>query len=205
MSVFSAYSRICAVWALLLLLGGCASVGTESALPADWMARKCYDNIEIGGRFSVRYGLDGREQAAHGGFQWRQSGQHLTLALLSPVGQTMAVIETRPSLAMLTLAGERPRVAADVDALAAEALGWPLPVSGLRDWLQACSRAAGSRPTLAPDSNEWLTDDGWRLAYPAWEPDAAGGASRPKRIDLQRTVAGGEVVLRLVIDNWQVP
>jgi len=166
-------------------------------------ARACRDSIELAGRFSVRYRQDEQEQAAHGSFQWRQTERRASVTLLSPLGHTMATIELAPGQAMLTLAGEPPRLAADADALASQALGWPLPVSGLRDWLQGCARLAdGSRFIASPGREQTTTADGWRLSYPVWE--RVGDTSRPKRIDLERQAGGGDVSMRLVIDDWQL-
>ncbi|HEX8884309.1 MAG TPA: lipoprotein insertase outer membrane protein LolB, partial [Noviherbaspirillum sp.] len=97
-----------------------------------------------------------------------------------------------------------PLSAADADALASQALGWPLPVAGLRDWLQGMvTVAGGKRIALAPrdDGGEIVSADGWRLRFPAWED---GAPARPRRIDLARsTEQAGDVALRLVIDSFQ--
>ncbi|MEA5098131.1 MAG: outer membrane lipoprotein LolB, partial [Burkholderiaceae bacterium] len=143
-----------------------------------------------------------QEQATHGNFHWWQAGERANMALLSPLGQTLATIELTSNMATLTLAGKAPRTAAGADALAADALGWPLPVSGLRGWLQGCvPMADGGNFVASPGKTEVRTHDGWQLHYLAWEMD--GGVPRPKRINLERQAGGGEVSLRLVIDDWR--
>ena len=187
---------------ILWVISGCAGVPAEApASPA--VVRACRDSMELAGRFSVRYQQDSREEAAHGSFQWRQAGQRASVTLLSPLGQTIATIDITPAAATLTMAGQPPRMATDVDALVAQALGWPLPVSGLRDWLQGCARLAdGSRFIARPGQEQAITQDGWHLRYPLWE-QAGAVAPHPKRIDLQRQAGDGDVSLRLVIDVWQ--
>lgn len=194
-----------ALLALPLFLAACAGMPPAApSAPESAAARAYQQSVDINGRMSVRYQSNGREEALHGSFEWRQAPGRTALTLLSPLGQTLARIEVTPSGATLTQSGQPPLSAADADALAAQALGWPLPVAGLRDWLQGMvTVSGGKRATLSPgDSNtEVVSADGWRLRYPAWEE---GVQARPRRIDLARSTAqAGEVALRLVIDGFQ--
>lgn len=194
-----------ALCALPILIAGCASVppAGPTAPTAQTEAQRNYHRaIDIGGRLSVRYRQNGRDEALHGGFTWSQRAESTEIALLSPLGQTMAEIRVTPTMSSLTQAGQGTRVATDVDALAAETLGWPLPVSGLRDWLQGYS-AKGQRIPAGDGAAQALTDDGWRIRYGSWET-GADGSLHPKRIDLSRnTRQAGEVSLRIVLDTWQ--
>jgi len=191
-----------------LLLTGCATVNQPSAsqpITAEQTAPRSYhDAIMIGGRLSVRYQQNGRDEAVHGSFTWVQRPERTIVTLFSPLGQTIAAIEITPTLSTLTQAGQAPRTADNVDALAAE-LGWPLPVSGLRDWLQGfVSDTDGRRFVASPatDAVNVTTRDGWRLYYPIWHED--GEQKRPRRIDLERsTIQAGEVAIRIVVDAWQ--
>lgn len=158
----------------------------------------------MAGRFSVRYAKDGQEESVHGGFRWEQGRAGTHIVLLSPLGQTLAVIDVTPNGAVLAMDGQAARSAADPDSLAAMSLGWPLPVSGLHGWLQGCGHDPAGHPFITtPQRDRATTREGWRLAYPAWE--SAAGSIRPKRIDLQRAAgASGEgILLRIVIDEWQ--
>lgn len=190
--------------ALPLLLTGCAALAPSvpPATAAVAQARSYHDRIEIGGRLSVRYQQNGRDEAVHGSFSWTQAPDHTGVVLRSPLGQTMAAIEVTPAAATLTQSSQPPRVAADVDALATEALGWPLPVAGLRDWLQGFIVADGRRQALPPANDTALASEGWRIRYDSWQGD--GIAVYPKRIDLERdTASAGTVAIRIVIDSWQ--
>lgn len=207
---FTPRSLICAI-ALPLLMSGCASLTTDGAPSVasteSQAARVYHDAIELGGRLSVRYQQNGKEEAVHGNFTWSQKPEKTNIVLLSPLGQTLALIEVAPKASKLTQAGQPPRVAADPDALAAEALGWPLPVSGLKTWLQGFAFGVDGKPvTAGPDGASVTTPDGWRIHYANWQSDESSqGQSRPKRIDLDRTTAqAGNVSLRIVIDNWQI-
>lgn len=199
---------------LPLLLAGCAGLGSQTGTPdanpsaQDAVTRTYRDEIDLGGRMSVHYEQNGKEEAVHGSFTWAQTPHRSVVTLLSPLGQTIATIELTPTIATLTQAGRTPKTATDVDALAAEALGWPLPIAGMRDWLQGFVIDAKGRHAIASSrdaATAVTTEDGWRLLYGSWQEESAPATARPKRIDLTRTTAqAGEVAIRIVIDNWQI-
>jgi outer membrane lipoprotein LolB len=194
-----------AVFAVSLLVTGCADLAPQKRESVSSVARVCHERIALAGRFSVQYQKNGKDESVHGSFRWAQNGQNIHIALAPPLGQTLATIDITRDSATLTSSGGVSRTAADPDALARGSLGWPLPVSGLRDWLQACTLdAQGSRRALAPESESTITVDGWEIAYPIWE-SADTGMRRPKRIDVHRSTDGEwtEISLRLVIDEWQ--
>jgi outer membrane lipoprotein LolB len=198
-----------------LMLAGCATMTPPAAqapgtsVPA--ATRAFHEAIEMGGRISVLYQAAGRDEGLHGNFTWSQSPGRTVVTLLSPLGQTLAVIDLTADRAILTQAGQPPQEASDADALAQRVLGWPLPVAGLRLWLQGVGRGADGQPfTAAPQSDSFTTADGWHLKYVSWDdaatpaPGAPGALPRPRRLDLQRTTReAGNVTLRLVLDTWQ--
>lgn len=196
--------RFLAALALALPLGACVTV--PEGTPADQTSaamRPYHQAIDIGGRLSVRYQANGNEESLHGSFSWEQSRDLTVVTLLSPLGQTLARIEITPQSATLMQPGQAPRIADDIDALTSIALGWPLPVSGLKNWLQAYA-ASVENPRLrpVPAQNTVIdTPDGWRLHYVNWQQDVQ---PYPRRIDLQRyTAQAGDVNLRIVVDRWQ--
>lgn len=194
------------VLTLPALLAACAAIAPSPAPQPAFAARDFHESIDIEGRISVRYQHDNKDEALHGSFTWNQNADKTAVTLLSPLGQTIALITTEPAGATLAQGGQPVRYASDVDALTAEALGWTLPVAGLRDWLQGFGTDhAGRRFTATPQAADVTTRDGWQIRYASWHDD--GGASspyRPKRIDLFRqTAQAGELSIRIVIDTWQ--
>ena len=198
--------------ALSVLVAGCASLNSPSSAPSmetnptasSPVARSFSDNVDLAGRLSVRYQGSQKEEALHGSFTWAQTAAQTTVTILSPLGQTVAVIDVTPEGATLRQANQPVRSAPDVDALTAETLGWPLPVSGLRQWLQGFGiDASGKRFIADPRASDFTTRDGWRIRYANWQ-DEASPESRPRRIDLARNTAqAGDVSIRIVIDTWQ--
>ena len=206
---------ISAVIAFTLAVSGCASLNqpsTPNAAVTSTSQREYHQAIDLSGRLSVRYQQDGKEQAVHGSFTWSQTSDHTIVTVLSPLGQTLATIDITPQQSTLHQAGQPLRTAADVDLLTAQTLGWPLPIAGLRDWLQGFGADAnGKRFNLSPASDSSAsnitTADHWLLQYVGWQTvDGSGGvaSSYPKRIDLSRnTEQAGQVAIRIVIDSAQ--
>jgi outer membrane lipoprotein LolB len=195
-------------FSLVLLLAGCAGLGPST----DYTQRPTStyrDTIDLDGRLSVQYQQNGSNEALHGNFSWSQTPQRTVVTLSSPLGQTLAVIEVTPDMSILKQNGQAPRMAADPDSLTELALGWPLPVAGMRYWLQGIATDANGHRFVASgqsDASETVhTQDGWQIRYVSWQDDEKSPASsHPKRIDLTRkTQQAGDVSIRLVIDNWQ--
>jgi outer membrane lipoprotein LolB len=196
-----------------LLLSGCASLAPPSAPAPDAgvtaATRVFHESIDMAGRISALYQTGGRDEGVHGNFIWSQTPGHTVVTLLSPLGQTLAIIDVTADRATLTQSGQAPQQASDADALAERVLGWPLPVAGLRFWLQGVGRDAKGQPfTATPQADSFTTADSWTLKYVSWEDVAAPGTPatlpRPRRLDLQRTTSeAGNVTLRLVLDAWQ--
>jgi outer membrane lipoprotein LolB len=201
--------RYGAAFGLALLMSGCAMLSPARPDAGPPLERHYSETITLGGRLSVRYTQNNQEQAVHGSFTWDQRSKHIAVSLLSPLGQTLATIDIGPDMAVLTQSGKPPLAATDVDILTEQALGWPLPIAGLRNWLLGFGRDAGGHDFTAQPSAEPLrliTSDGWNLSYGEWQDDVANTPkNHPRRIDLAReTRQAGPVAIRIVIDQWQV-
>ncbi|MCA1247436.1 outer membrane lipoprotein LolB [Massilia sp. MS-15] len=185
---------ICAAFATL---AGCASTSTNLATVGAYR-----DSIDLGGRLSVNYQKGGSVESLNGSFDWSQQPGRVDVTLSNPLGQTVATIAVTPQSATLTQAGRAPVTEADIDTLTQRTLGWPLPVAGLRDWLQGYAvDAQGQRFAASPARNEVVTQDGWRLRFVEWQnPDAAQPA--PRVIHASRAAVGDiqDLAIRIVIN-----
>jgi outer membrane lipoprotein LolB len=191
--------RVLAYAACAAFLAGCA---TTSAPLSQAPVAAYRDTVNLAGRLSVNYQKDGKPESITGKFSWQQTPGRVDVSLASPLGQTIAAISVTPESATLTQADRPPRVAKDLETLTAESLGWSLPVSGLRDWLQGYATGAdGKRFTASPANSNVTTRDGWRLRFVSWQDGAGAGAGapQPKRIDADRN-DGQELQIRIVID-----
>lgn len=184
-----------------LWLAACASVTPTRSFDAGETAR----TENYSGRFAANYVRYGRNEGVQGSFRWQEQGRNVRLDLVSPLGQTLAVITSTPSGATLDLPNEAPRNAPEVDSLMEQSLGFALPVSGLRDWIHG-------RPTAGAPANatrdvkgrlDTLTQNGWTVRYVDWQEPPQGTAvttARPRRIDLARDTGDSPLTVRLVID-----
>lgn len=180
------------------ILAGCATspANLSTATVGDYR-----DTIDLSGKLSVNYQKDGRQESITGNFNWEQRPGAIDVALISPLGQTVATINVTPNSATLVQGGEEPRIADDIDSLTQQTLGWPLPVSGLRDWLQGYALdGQGQRFRASPANNSVTTKDGWRLRFVEWQ-DAAAAQPVPRLIQAERAASGDitDLAIRIVI------
>ena len=191
-------SRRLALTVLAATLAGCATTGATLSTATVGAYR---ETIALDGKLSVNYIKDGRQESLTGNFSWEQRPGRIDVSLASPLGQTIATIAVTPEGATLTQADRAPRSAADIDSLTQQTLGWTLPVSGLRDWLQGYALdAQGKRFAASPANNSVVTRDGWRLRFVSWQ-DETSPQPLPRRIDAERSAAGDiqDLAIRIVI------
>jgi outer membrane lipoprotein LolB len=187
------------------LLSGCTSMATKDSPTTSTVAFQYQDNLFIAGRIHIQYEQDNEAKSVSGSFEWQQTGFDTTITLISPLGQTIASIKQNAFGATLQQGNEPLRSAQDLDTLLSETLGWPLPMTSMRNWLQGyVLNQQGLREAIPSKDSERLQADGWQLHFVSWQQEAE--QIYPKRIDLQRfTTQAGEVKLRIVIDQRKNP
>lgn len=177
--------------AAALLLGACATpqkIGGVDAGPA----------FERAGRFALNVSnANGKRDALQGGFAWRDTGRLLVLDLANPLGSILARIDVRPASATLTHSDGRLEQAADPDALVEEVLGSPMPVRGLRDWLQGqLSDSVVSELKKDGDGRiSGFSQDGWRVRLSRYDDEG------PRLLQMNRSDTSREISVRLVVDG----
>jgi outer membrane lipoprotein LolB len=152
------------------------------------------------GRFSSTFILDGRTENNTGRFTLAVHADGLTLELASPLGNTMARIETDPRGARMSYSnpggGTQTAQGASAEALANEVLGWRVPVSGMRDWI--LGRPDPARPSRAlPDGD--FEQTGWIIRV--LERFGPGGAPRLLTFERSATPDSPAVTLRLALEE----
>ncbi|MFM0323656.1 lipoprotein insertase outer membrane protein LolB [Caballeronia glebae] len=154
------------------------------------------------GRFAVQYNdQNGAQRNAYGNFDWQETGDTVTLQLRNPLGQTMAIVTSSPSLATLELPNKQPVSADNVSLLMQNTLGFALPVEGLRYWLQpSAAPSSRAQTTLDPEANNGrpkeIRQDGWTIDYLAYADAPATGV---KRVNLSRNEPPLDI--KLVLDQ----
>lgn len=159
----------------------------------------------IEGRISVRYkNLDrDREESLSGRFDWSERGAAIELALLDPLGQTVALIRSSPAGSSIRFRDGRVVEGATPEALTQETLGWTVPMRGLAAWLEGHPAAtSSSAPVEGYSINERFRQDGWTISFaPPVDRGAQGATRKPRRIDLSYAGPPAEIEMRLVVDR----
>jgi outer membrane lipoprotein LolB len=187
------------------LLSGCTSMATKDAPTISTVPFRYQDKLFIAGRINIQYQQEMEAKSVSGSFEWLQTESDTTITLLSPLGQTIAVVTQNAFGATLQRGNEPVRSAEDLDTLLSETLGWPLPMASMRNWLQGYAiNQQGQRAAIPTQDSGPLLADGWQLHFVSWQQEAE--QIYPKRIDLQRhTTEVGEVKLRVLIVERKNP
>lgn len=168
------------------MLSACASLPERDAPLAA-------DGFEVAGRVAVRYG----EEAASGRVAWRHSGGGDDLLISNPIGQGLAEITGRRGNYTLRTADGKEFNAPDAESLTEQALGWPLPLSGLPEWIRGREAAgAPAQRTMNGARLGELRQLGWHIEYLAWDEEKG----LPQRMRLRRD----DLDIRLAIESWQL-
>ena len=182
------------------LASGCAVTparlpGTDSPLATELAPREWAGRFSVSSQFSVASqssGVDTRQEAAVGRFLLTSvpssGGRTLDLILQSPFGQTLANAHRLPDgTASLVMANGRTLTAGSLDALLEQAIGWPLPIERLTDWLDDRFERVLTRDSAGQITS--ATDSGWQISR------------EPNRWMLVRPRPDGELRVVLVLDR----
>ena len=152
--------------------------------------------FDIVGRVAVNF--DGRKYSSN--LRWQHAAGREEVWLSTPLGQTLAHIQSDGAEATLTTADQQQYRAASVESLTRRALGWELPLSRLTWWVRGEAVPGGAPASVQRDERSRATlldQDGWRIAYVNYPPEEQGGL--PRRLDLR----SGSQEIRLLIDGWR--
>jgi outer membrane biogenesis lipoprotein LolB len=132
---------------VFVLLGGCAN--THGPSSPEQAASEAVILGQWGGRFAVKVDRvtlaetqSSQQDSAQGSFSLESMATGTILELTSPLGQTLAIIASMPTLATLTLADGKRFEAANAQDLLEKQLGWRLPIDRLPKALVVLSASA---------------------------------------------------------------
>lgn len=183
-------------WVLLAVLALTLAACTTTPKPIEGASPDAFSRI---GRFAITVNEEsGKQNAVQGGFSWSDDGRRYVLDLTNPLGSTEARVEGQPGAASLTKADGTRLVADNPDALAEDALGSSVPVSGLRDWLRGKLPAQPEASDVSRDElgrPASFEQGGWRAKLSRY--DTLG----PQLLVLERLEPGRRVTVRLVVNQ----
>ncbi|MFC5549793.1 outer membrane lipoprotein LolB [Massilia aerilata] len=191
-------SRLLAAATIAFTLAGCAT-STANLSTAPVGAYR--DTIALNGKINVVYQkTEGGREVVAADFSWTQRPGRVEVSMFTPTGQTAAEIAVTPDAVTLTQANREPRTAKDIDTLTRQTLGWPLPVAGLRDWLQGyATDAQGKRFVASPANNNVFTRDGWQLRFVDWQKGTATPMPRLIKAERGATANSGDLSISITI------
>lgn len=186
------------------LLAACSSVPPltpDAASDEAWVQHRAAlaDLTEwtVTGRISIQ----SEDQAWNATLYWRQRGDSYRIRLLAPLGQGTVQVAGDANGVTLRTPDNETFDASDPETLLFDALGWRLPLDGLRFWLRGLD-APGSGPAerrLDP----WgrlgaLRQDGWDIDYRRYAEDT--DPALPAKVFLKR----GPLAVRIVVNQWRL-
>lgn len=203
--------RCMAAGVAVLLLAACAGMSPRKPGPPavdataaaqaqsvreQWL--RAHRDWSLEGRVAIRRA----DKGGSGRIDWSQRGDEFQVSLSAPVTRQSWRLTGNGTEVVLDGLDGGPRRGADAGQLLVEATGWDIPVQALAYWVRG--QAA---PGLPPAGLEYggdghlaaLTQDGWRIAYTAWQPATDQMPALPARIEAER----GDSRVRLIVDGWQ--
>ncbi len=183
----------CAALVAASSMGACTTLQTtpsaQSATPAD--EKILAQTFSLNGRISVRVG----DKLDSGQIQWRRTLDWERIGLYSPLGSQVAelLVDKRANIVTLRQ-GTETSTAASISELTQSMLGAPIDLDLLNAWVQG----VGLIENQATDVT-LANGDKWRVTAERFNVAGAGGNYRfASRV----TATRGDVMVRLVIDEW---
>lgn len=189
-----------ALFALGLLLAGCATVPASVPLPEidSWDARTevlgGLDDWQFRGRIAVKAGDEG----FNGKFSWMQQGDAFNATVGGPLGMGTVRIEGDGRTVVLTDKDGVETVLQDAELELRYRYGWTIPVASLRYWALGIPDPAEPAVTEVDDNGHLV-----RLEQRNWVVEISryreGGGQQMPRI---LSATNPDTRVRMVIDRW---
>ena len=183
---------------LLAVLVACASVAPRPA--GDWLDERRawfaqYSDWSVEGRLGLSDGERGGSLSMH----WQARGDTNDIRLRTLAGGQQWRLLMEPGRTVLT-GSEVGRIEGpDPDTLVEQAIGWPIPMRHMAEWLRGLPAPESARVGFAADglmqSLKWAD---WSLDYSRWAGWGDGAVRLPARVDATR----GPHQVRLALRGW---
>lgn len=148
--------------------------------------------FSLQGRIAVKYG----EETLSGLLQWQAEANADSLLLSSPIGQGLASIRRNAEGVTLIRPGEPDMQAESVESLTESALGFRIPLQGLRHWILGQPAPEPESRVVRNGSGEIseIEQDGWKVEYQDFVDN------RARKLKISRP----GMMLKLVVDEWKI-
>lgn len=192
------FLRSAFVLAIGFLLSGCAV--REPRPGGAWLVEReawfaAHPSWSVNGRLALSDG----ERGGSLSMRWRADGARHDVMLSSGLGGKRWRLSMTPTGSRLEGSDIDVLIGPDPDALIERAVGWPVPVVFLVDWLRGIpGPAAGSAQYAGDGTLARLRWQGWEIEYDRWrQPET--GVLLPSRVTAVRDSSS----VRAVLSGWQ--
>lgn len=183
----------------VVLVAGCAV--REPRPEGEWLAeREAW--FESRQQWSVRgrLGLSDGDRGGTLSMRWQADGSNHVVVLRTVAGGRQWRLEMGPVESTLTGSDIGRLRGPDPDALVERAVGWPIPVRWMSQWLRGLPAPRGARTDYADDGAlESLSWGGWALAFERWNRLDGSGVLLPARV----TARNPPYRVRAALSGWR--
>ena len=190
---------------LILMLTGCAPLW-QSKPAGDpeqlWQQRQMQQADLNAWAFKGRTAIVQGREGWNAGIHWQERGQQFQIKLSGPFSQGGVALDGNAETVTLTLDDGETVSAATPEQLLAEAMGWLLPVSALRDWVRGVPYSKLPVDSKQLDAQGRLTkleQAGWQIEFLRYMPFK--GTSMPEKVFMKHP----EMSIRLIVSDWSIP
>lgn len=185
----------CVRWVpVALLLAACASAPGPAGDRSDGQGP--LRDFALDGRLALRQ----PERSDVLQIEWQHQGGRDRIALSTPLGSQVMLLEEQPGRVRLTLPGRAPVEADNDQVLMRQLVGYTLPVQDLAEWVTGKVPDNPSMVSEGEGADRVLrfADNGWTGSLTRWR--GVGADQLPGLV----TVSRDQLQVRLVIDRWTV-
>lgn len=147
-----------------------------------------------------RLGLSDGERGGSLSMTWSARGDEHLVLLRTVAGGRQWRLEMTPSNSVLTGSDIGRVQGPDPDVLVERAVGWPIPVRWMSEWLRGLPSPAAARTAYAEDGVLQTLDwAGWRLDFDRWSQLDGDGVLLPSRV----TAENPPYRVRAALSGWR--
>lgn len=191
--------RTAAVMMLCVAIAGCAvrEPRPEGAWAEERLAFfETRSEWAVSGRAALRDGRRGGQLS----FAWEAEGEHHTIDLKTVTGGKRWRLRFGPGYAELEGSEVGHMIDTRPEPLVEAAVGWPIPVSQLKDWIRGLVSDPKEQVNFARDGTiESLSGESWALVYRRY--DTFDGVLMPVLLEAE----SDPYRVRLVMREWNWP
>jgi outer membrane lipoprotein LolB len=190
---------------LVLLLSACTPVWQTKPVQSPeqlWQQRQAEQAQLKTWSFKGRTAIVQGREGWNAGINWVERDEQFNIKLSGPFSQGGVELDGNPQAVTLTLDDGETMTADTPEKLLAEAMGWLLPVSALRDWVRGVPYDGVPVDSKTLDAEGRLTrleQAGWQIEFLRYMPFS--GMSMPEKVFMKHP----DLSVRLVVSGWSRP